>query len=47
MQQDSRIMYFLKSAWPTVNRILTSVFYFLLTLIRGMVSRAIEQIRNF
>lgn len=41
-----KIYALLKAAWPTVYRITNGFFYFLLTLIRGSIKLAKDQIKG-
>lgn len=47
MQEENKLMYVLKRIWPTVYRIINSVLYFILSLIKAIVRGIIDQIRNF
>jgi len=41
------IKYYAIKVWPFVNRVIQTVVYFLIHLIRSFVLMAIEQIKNF
>ncbi len=44
--EENRVKIFFKQIWPTVYRIINNIFYFLITLIKSIVSLAIKQIRD-
>jgi len=46
MQPPNPIIVFLKKIWPTVYRIINSFFYFLITLIKKIITLSIKQIKN-
>lgn len=41
------IQYFAVKIWPSVNKVIETIVYFLIGLIRAMVKIAIDQIKNF
>ena len=41
------IRYYAIKVWPFVNRVVQTVVYFMVNLIRGIVKIAIDQIKNF
>lgn len=46
MQEENSFKIFLIKIWPTVYRIINGFLYFLLTVIRSIVSIAINQIKK-
>lgn len=42
--KQNRFEYFLKRIWPTIHRIISDIFYFIVSLIKGIISYAIKQI---
>lgn len=42
-----KVQYYLVQIWPYVTKVLNSVFYFLITLIKSIVRIAIDQIKSF
>lgn len=47
MHSDSRIMYFFKNAWPTIQRLINNILYLIIMVMRSIVKTAFEQIRKF
>lgn len=43
----SRFQYYLREAWPWIYRAINHSIYFLISLIKGIVKIAIDQIKNF
>ncbi len=44
--QESNIKIFLKKIWPTTYRIINTSFYFIISVIRGIISIAFKQIKQ-
>jgi len=44
--QENRVKVFLIQIWPAVYRIINSTAYFLINLLKNIVSMAIKQIRD-
>ena len=46
MQDENKLKAILIQIWPTIYRIINTVIYFLLSLIKGIVNLAIRQIKG-
>lgn len=46
MDQDNRIKYFLIKIWPSVYRAINTTLYFILGLLKSIVSYSIKQLRG-
>jgi len=46
MQEENRFKIILIKIWPTVYRIINGFLYFILSLVKGIVSIAISQIKG-
>lgn len=46
MKEPNQFIIVLKKIWPTVNRLINDFFYFLITLIKGIVKYAIRQVQG-
>lgn len=46
MQQDSRLMYILKTIWPPMYRFVNAILYFIITIVKNIVSGSIKQIKD-
>jgi len=44
--QPSPIVAFFKKIWPTVHRIVNSVFYFIMSVIKSIINGIISQIKG-
>ncbi|HZE87854.1 MAG TPA: hypothetical protein VE090_06680 [Methylomirabilota bacterium] len=45
--EPSRFMIIMKQIWPTVNRTINTVLYFIFNLVKSSVIYIIEQLKNF
>ncbi len=45
-QQQSQFMIIMKKIWPFINRVINTIVYFLLSLIRGFFKNAIRMIKG-
>ncbi len=46
MRQPSQVEVILKKIWPTINRVLNAIFYFLFTVIRSTIKGIIDQVKG-
>jgi hypothetical protein len=46
MQESNRFVIVLKEIWPTINRGLTNLFYFLFGIIKNGIKIAIQQLKG-